>query len=386
MASSRLEMTQKPLLTASLATDGGQCSPRRWWHRRCCRPVLAWLDNPEKKRKALVQKNGSYRVHTCGLRAHLSKFLADMYITVIDLEWRYLFFSLFASFFGTFMFFAFFWWLMGYTNGDFDMDIIDKPDHEFCLRGVKSFAGVIMFSMETQTTIGYGVAAPNPHCAATVPLLFIQVLMGLFLETFMLGAIFVKIARPKYRANTILFSRHAVVNQENGKLVLQVRVGDVRQSHLIGASITGMVIRGYAPDEGVYYPLYQHNCAFTANKMADRMCLLWPVIITHVIDQDSPLYDVGPSDTETEKNFEVILYLSGSVESIGETCQARTSYVGSEILWGHRFKEIEELDLVNRQWRINFSGFNTTACGKAILHSAKQLDEIPTKLPKDKGL
>lgn len=50
----------------------------------------------------------------------------------------------------------------------------------------------------------------------------VQVVVGLFLQTFMLGAIFVKIARPKYRANTILFSDKAVVNQEDGKLVLQV--------------------------------------------------------------------------------------------------------------------------------------------------------------------
>lgn len=46
------------------------------------------------------------------------------------------------------------------------------------------------------------------------------------------------------------------------------------------------------------------------------MFLLWPVILTHIIDKDSPLYDIRPPDLSSEK-FELILYLTGTVESTG---------------------------------------------------------------------
>ncbi|GFS23301.1 G protein-activated inward rectifier potassium channel 2 [Elysia marginata] len=191
----------------------------------------------------------------------------------------------------------------------------------------------------------------------------------------MLGFIFVKIARPKYRSNTILFSNRAVINQENGQLVLQVRVGDLRKSHLVDSCISGMLIRRHSTEEGAYYPLYQFNCEFSANGMGDRVFLLWPIVLTHIIDKESPLYDIRPSELSTEK-FEIVLFLSGTVESTGETCQARTSYLPKEILWGHRFERIEEYDIGHSRWHVDFAGFDDVVYCQNIRHSAKELDRF----------
>ncbi|KAK3781078.1 hypothetical protein RRG08_010088 [Elysia crispata] len=350
---------------------------KRWWERfgaKCCSfPALCKTDDPEEKRRAIVKKNGAFRVYSAGLSEHKRKYLADLYITLIDLEWRYALAILFNVFLVTFMFFAVFWWLMAHNNGDFDN--LHNPDHEFCLLGVKSFPGAILFSIETQTTIGYGMAYPNADCGGTLPLMYLQVVLGFFLETLMLGFIFVKIARPKYRSNTILFSRKAVINQENGQLVLQIRVGDLRKSHLVDSCISGMLIRRHSTEEGAYYPLYQFNCEFSANGMGDRVFLLWPIILTHIIDKDSPLYDIRPSDLSTEK-FEIVLFLSGTVESTGETCQARTSYLPKEILWGHRFERIEEYDIGHSRWHVDFAGFDDVVYCQNIRHSAKELDRF----------
>ncbi|KAH9502904.1 G protein-activated inward rectifier potassium channel 1 [Bulinus truncatus] len=339
------------------------CLLRKYFHR----------EDPEDKRKALVKKNGSYRVYTAGLNQHKRRYLADLYVTLIDLEWRYAMALVFNVFLATFMLFAIFWWFMAYNNGDFDN--LNNKNHDFCLLGVTSFPAAILFSLETQTTIGYGMAYPNARCAATLPLIYLQVVLGFLIETFMLGLIFVKIARPKYRANTILFSKHAIINQENGQLVLQIRLGDLRKSHLVDAGVTGMVVRRHSTPEGAYYPLYQFNCDFTANGMGDKVFLLWPVILTHIIDKDSPLYDIRPPDLSSEK-FEIILYLTGTVESTGETCQARTSYIPKEVLWGHRFERIEEYDIGHSRWHIDFAGFDDVVYCQNIRHSAKELDAI----------
>ena len=42
--------------------------------------------------------------------------------------------------------------------------------------------------------------------------------------------------------------------------------------------------------------------------------------------------------------FEVIVILEGIVESTGVICQARTSYLNTEILWGFRFMPMLFLD------------------------------------------
>lgn len=120
-----------------------------------------------------MTKNGSYRVHTTGLSEHKRRFLADIYITLIDLPWRYAIAILFNAFLFSFLFFAVLWWLMGHANGDFDN--YDNSNHTACLNGIRGFAGAILFSIETQTTIGYGFAYPNATCALTLPLLYFQV-------------------------------------------------------------------------------------------------------------------------------------------------------------------------------------------------------------------
>lgn len=123
--------------------------------------------------QAAVAKNGSYRIHNSGLSEHRRRFLADIYITMIDLPWRYAIAILFNAFLFSFLIFAILWWLMGHSNGDFEN--FGNPNHTACLKGVQGFAGSLLFSIETQTTIGYGFAYPRAECAGTLPLLYIQV-------------------------------------------------------------------------------------------------------------------------------------------------------------------------------------------------------------------
>ena len=64
--------------------------------------------------------------------------------------------------------------------------------------------------------------------------------------------------------------------------------------------------------------------------------LLLPLTVVHVIDQQSPLYEVAGKDLDLA-NFELVAVLEGVVESTGMVTQAKMSYLPSEILWGYRF-------------------------------------------------
>lgn len=56
--------------------------------------------------------------------------------------------------------------------------------------------------------------------------------------------------RPKLRTQTLQFSKHAVICQRDGQLCLMFRVGDMRKSHIIGASIRAQLIRAKKTKEG----------------------------------------------------------------------------------------------------------------------------------------
>ena len=57
--------------------------------------------------------------------------------------------------------------------------------------------------------------------------------------------------------------------------------------------------------------------------------------VIHVINDKSPFWKMSPKDL-LNSSFEVIITLDSVIESTGNTTQARTSYLPSEILWGFR--------------------------------------------------
>jgi len=75
----------------------------------------------------------------------------------------------------------------------------------------------------------------------------------------MVGVVFSKLTRPKMRAQTLMFSRNAVICQRDGQLCLMFRVGDMRKSHIIAAHIRAQMIRSRVTAEGEQMPYYQHE-------------------------------------------------------------------------------------------------------------------------------
>ena len=68
---------------------------------------------------------------------------------------------------------------------------------------------------------------------------------------------------------------------------------------------------------------------------ADKLFLVTPMILKHEINEKSPFWNFSASDLMNEQ-FEIIVLLEGTVESTGQSSQARSSYLNTEILWGHR--------------------------------------------------
>ena len=139
-----------------------------------------------------------------------------------------------------------------------------------------------------------------------------QSVTGVMVSAFMVGIVFAKLARPKQRAQTILFSRNAVVCLRDGELCLMFRVGDMRKSHIICATVRALLIRTRTTKEGEILHQHQVEMHIGTNSGDNNLFFIWPLILIHRINSESPLYNISASDiTDRENRFEIILILEG---------------------------------------------------------------------------
>jgi potassium inwardly-rectifying channel subfamily J, other len=196
------------------------------------------------------------------------------------------------------------------------------------------------------------------------------------MQALMVGVVFAKITRSKNRSLTLLFSRHCVISRRNGELCLMFRIGDMRKSHIIGASVRAQVISKQVTDEGEQLATHQTDLSLeTEEGGGSSLFFIWPTTVVHRIGKTSPLYDVSAADLMYGPAFEIVVVLEGTIESTGQTTQARSSYLNTEVLWGHRFEPVVEYNKETRGYEIVYSKFDYTHFVHTPPCSAKNLDD-----------
>ncbi|XP_076861770.1 ATP-sensitive inward rectifier potassium channel 11 [Brachyhypopomus gauderio] len=322
-----------------------------------------------KQRKArFVAKNGTCNVAHTNIREQ-GRFLQDVFTTLVDLKWLHTLLIFTMSFLCSWLLFGMIWWLIAFAHGDLDV----KGDGFVpCVTDIHSFSSAFLFSIEVQVTIGFGGRMITEECVSAIIMLIIQNIVGLVINAIMLGCIFMKTAQAHRRAETLIFSKYAVISVRNNKLCLMVRVGDLRKSMIISAAIRMQVVRRTTTDEGEIVPLDQIDITMDNPVGTNGIFLVSPLIISHVIDKSSPLYDMSAADLQHE-DLEVVVVLEGVVETTGITTQARTSYVSEEILWGQRF--VPTVSEEEGMYAVDYSKFGNTIKVPTPCCSARKLDE-----------
>ncbi|XP_013169184.1 PREDICTED: G protein-activated inward rectifier potassium channel 3 isoform X2 [Papilio xuthus] len=327
-------------------------------------------------RKRVIFKHGDCNVVQWNVAKRRRRYLQDIFTTLVDAQWRWTLLVFALSFILSWLLFALIWWLIIFTHGDLNPPTPNSTS-EFipCLNNVNSFTGCFLFSVETQHTIGYGSRTTNEECPEAIFVMCLQSIVGVFIQAFMVGLIFAKLARAKKRNTTLLFSRNAVICLRDGEFCLLFRVGDIRKSHILEAHVRAQIIRKKMTREGEVLPFYQQELKVGADGEEDRLMFIWPMTIVHKINEKSPLYNLSASDMLRER-FEIVVMLEGVIESTGMTTQARSSFLPSEILWGHRFETMVSFRKDTGEYEVDYTRFNNTYEVDTPLCSAKQLDEL----------
>ena len=110
-----------------------------------------------------------------------------------------------------------------------------------------------------------------------------------------------------------------------------LRLTNSRRSELIDLHAQAVLSR-VVPRDGALVRRYEP--LVLDRSQVNFMPVAWTLV--HPINADSPLWNATPQSLAAEM-AEVLVLCSGVDETHAQTVHARTSYKGSEILFGHRF-------------------------------------------------
>uniref|UniRef100_A0A0N4VDW6 IRK_C domain-containing protein n=1 Tax=Enterobius vermicularis TaxID=51028 RepID=A0A0N4VDW6_ENTVE len=197
-------------------------------------------------------------------------------------------------------------------------------------------------------------------CPMAVVLLCSQLITGVLLQTLLTGLVIAKVLRPKKRRQEIRFSTKAVIGpseNDSSQPTLMIRVADMQNNlYLAESHVRLYMVRMGINKLGQRQIIDMKDMNVGYDDGWDRILLLWPMIIKHEINEDSPLYGFT-RETLAEGAFELVMTLEGIVEATGMTFQARTSFLPEEIKWGYRFAPMVLMNEKTHQYEAHYSLF-----------------------------
>jgi len=330
----------------------------------------------QTKKNRVVSKHGRINTFSRSEQVNEShRLLKDFFTSMIDLSWSWTLFSFAASFYISWVIFAAIWYVVVYTHGD--LDEMKPENHTVCVDNIVDFTSCFLYSLETQHTIGYGGRAVTEECPVAVIVMSFQSIVGVVIQACMAGIVFAKFTKPTGRAETIMFSKNALITLRNGAFYLVVRLADLRPTHLIECHVSGHFMAKETTEEGEEIPYHLASMTFGSNidGTTDYIQPFWPIIVSHKIDEASPLYQMAPRDFQS-KQFEVIITLEGVTPETGCSVQVRTSFLPSEILWGQRFEHSTVVyDKEMSKYAVSYGTLNNFIQDRTPRCSAKEYEE-----------
>ena len=288
-------------------------------------------------------------------------FVKDGFTTLINTNWLVILLVFCAAYILSWLLFAGLWAAVAVGYGG---------ANNTCVINVEDFTSAFLFSVEVETTIGFGSKYVSNDCHVGAFLLVLQSILGLIIDAVLLGLIFAKLTRPRNRRKSLIFSRTAVIRKVDGEWIFQCRVGDLRRSQLVECHIR-LQLYWFRPDPGEGQSgemlglgdkemvFEQHDLDVGYDTGRDRIVLLTPVLITHPISPESPLHGLTPAQLQAT-DFEIVVILEGIVEATGLTAQALWSYTPEEVAFDEEFVPVVSRGTPSGKLVVDFARIHNT--------------------------
>ncbi|MCG8468567.1 MAG: ion channel [Gemmatimonadetes bacterium] len=191
------------------------------------------------------------------------------------------------------------------------------------------FLQAFFLSVQSLTTVGYGVLTPRTVTANLI--MSLEALVGLGGFAVMAALIFARLSRPTAE---VRFSPTAVIGPYRGGEAFMFRIANARRGEILDAWArvnfswvdrdSATPVRRFAPLELeanhiVFFPLH------------------WTIV--HRITPDSPLAG-WDHERLRSAHAEFLIQVSATSETYADQVRVRSSYTADEIEWGGRFADI----------------------------------------------
>ncbi|CAM9642852.1 unnamed protein product [Ascophyllum nodosum] len=175
-----------------------------------------------------------------------------------------------------------------------------------------------LFSLETMSTVGYGTSDYLfDNCLIMLPVLTTQACMGLLIDAFLIGILFVRLSRPQTRASTVVFTKNAIIRRVRGESYFMFQIGELRKHQLLEVRVRCYALRherlapttsnpkakpngggggdGSALDHGaerqqqVCFQCHHMRLQHPDDELGGNLLLVLPQTVVHRIDAWSPM-------------------------------------------------------------------------------------------------
>jgi inward rectifier potassium channel len=205
------------------------------------------------------------------------------------------------------------------------------------ISNVHGFEDAFYFSVESLTTIGFGVMTPRTRYGHL--LVTSEALVGILSTALITGITFAKFARPRAR---VLFAEKIVIGQRDGKPTMTFRLANFRHNSIVEATLRIMVLVPTVTKEGesIRTPIELK----LVRERSATFVLTWMVF--HIIDESSPFFGGQQRLDELQSlGAEIWLALSGVDETVGQNMFSRYVLLrepdGTRVLDYHNFNTID---------------------------------------------
>jgi len=292
---------------------------RRPFNRKATAAVETGLSpNPNRAGGRFFEKNGTPNIEVRGIGFFQR---LNFYHALLSMQWWKFLASIILFFLGMNLLFMCFYLLIGvnHLEGMVVHNTSEKIGEAF------------FFSAQTFTTVGYGRINPVGFLASAVAAF--EALTGILTFALVAGLLYGRFARPRAY---IRFSKHAVFAPFKEGTALMFRMAPHTQNYLVNVEVRATMAMQVLEDGQVKNRFF--NMPLDISK-ASTLTLNWTLV--HVIDEDSPLYNLSKEDIANAKS-EMLVFVQGFDETFSNTVISRSSYTYEEFVYGARFTPMYE--------------------------------------------
>lgn len=259
-------------------------------------------------------KDGSANIETHGMN-FFSRF--NIYHTLLSLpNWKFLLIIM-LSFIGINLLFACIYLTIG----------INHLAGLVATTNAEKFGEAFFFSAQTFTTVGYGRINPIGFAASFTASL--EALVGLMSFALITGLLYGRFARPRAY---IKYSQNALFTPFRDGTAFMFRIVPYTKNLLVNVEARVTMSMQILDEDGSKKNKF-FNLPLDIAK-ANSLVSNWTIV--HVINEESPFYNLSKEDIENG-NVEILVLIQGFDESFANTVISRGSYIASEFVHGAKF-------------------------------------------------